>query len=117
EDGLDEITVCDGTRISQFRGPDVETFYVTPESFGIRPAQRDEILGGGKDLNAAITMAILKGEAGAKRDMVLINAAAALVVAGTAPDFQIGITQAVDAIDSGLALAKLKQVRQLTSSL
>jgi len=116
-DGLDEITVCDGTRISRAENGRVETGYITPADFGFQTAAREAILGADKDVNAGITLDILRGEKGPKRDMVLLNSAAALIVSGLANDFSAGIAQAADAIDSGKALAKLQQVVRLTQSL
>lgn len=116
-DGLDEITVCDGTRISQVEDGRVETFYITPADFGFEPADRGSILGAGKNINAEITLNILQGEKGPKRDMVLLNSAAALIVAGAANDFTSGLERAAEAIDSGKAVAKLAEIRHATASL
>ncbi len=116
-DGLDEITVCDGTRISRAEKGSVETFYIVPEEFGFARADRSAILGAGKDVNAAITLRILEGKKGPKRDMVLLNSAAALIVSGVSADFATGIDRAADAIDSGKAFAKLQQIKHLTNSI
>lgn len=115
-DGLDEITVCDVTRISQAEHGIVETLYISPEGYGFARAERDAILGAGKDVNAAITLSILRGEKGPKRDMVLLNAAAALIVAGVAADFTTGIARAAEAVDSGKAMRKLEQIKAFTNA-
>ncbi len=116
-DGLDEITVCDGTHISRAEKGKIETFYIVPEEFGIARADRGAILGAGKDVNATITLRILEGEKGPRRDMVLLNSAAALLVAGVSADFTDAIVRAAEAIDSGKALAKLQQIKHLTNSM
>jgi len=117
EDGLDEITITDGTRISRWNGSTVDTFYITPEQAGILPAKRIALSGDSKEENARITLDILHGVRGPKRDIVLMNAAAALMVSGLASDLETGIALAADAIDSGKALAKLNQIRKLSNQL
>lgn len=117
EDGLDEITITNGTRISRWNGKRVDTFYITPENAGLPPAERESLSGSGKEENARITLDVLSSAAGPKRDVVLMNAAAALMVAGQANDFATGSALAADAIDSGRALAKLRQVVRLTQTL
>lgn len=117
EDGLDEITNCAGTRISRFKSGVVETFYVTPEEFGFVRADRKDILGDGKEDNANITLSILKGEKSPKRDIVIMNAAAAIMVSGKVSDIKTSINIAADAIDSGKAFRKLEEVIKLSKSL
>lgn len=117
QDGLDEITVCDGTKVSRFTNGKVETFYITPEDFGFKRAKKNNLAGGDKNANAAITLAILKGEHGPKRDIVLMNSAAAIVVAGVTDDFRTARDIAVEAIDSGKAAKKLEEIKKLTNSL
>lgn len=117
EDGLDEITITNGTRISRWHGSAVETFYITPENLGIPYAERSALSGSGKDENARITLDILNRASGPKRDIVLMNSAAALVIAEKAPDFATGMALAAEAIDSGRARAKLEQLRKLTTIL
>jgi anthranilate phosphoribosyltransferase len=117
EDGLDELTVCNGTRISRFRNGKVESFYVSPEDFGFRTAQSSELAGGDKDENARITLSVLNGETGPRRDIVLMNAAAALVTAGNTEEFSAGVQTAAETIDSKKALNKLKELRKITNSL
>ncbi|NTU43493.1 MAG: anthranilate phosphoribosyltransferase [Nitrospirales bacterium] len=117
EDGLDEITICDGTRVSRFRDGRVETTYITPEDFGFRKADIRELSGGKRDENADITFSILKGEKGARRDIVVMNASAALVVAGVAPDMGSARDIVEETVDSEKAWKKLEEIRKLTSSL
>jgi anthranilate phosphoribosyltransferase len=116
EDGLDEITVTDGTRVSRLVGGKVENSLISPEDFGMRRADVEEIAGGDKEANAKITLSVLKGEAGPARDIVLMNAGAALEVAGRAPHISDGIRMAAEAIDSGRALGKLEEIKTFTTS-
>jgi anthranilate phosphoribosyltransferase len=116
-DGLDEITITDGTRASRFRDGRLENVILSPEDFGIERGKREELIGGDNKENAAITERILKGEKGPKRDIVIVNAAAALMVAGAASDPKVAAGMAAEAIDSGRAAAKLEQVRKTTNSL
>ncbi len=117
EDGLDEITNCNGTRISRYNNGVVETFYMTPEDFGLVRANRRDILGNGKKENADITMSILTGDKSPKRDIVLMNAAAAIIVSGMTSDIKTAFKLAEDTIDSGKALKKLKEIIHLTTTL
>jgi anthranilate phosphoribosyltransferase len=117
EDGLDEISISDATKVSRFKDGRVENFFVAPEDFGIRRKEIDLIRGGNKEENAIITLSILKGERGPKRDIVLMNSAAALMVAGKAEDFRTALLIAADAIDSGLASGKLEEVKKVSNSL
>lgn len=117
EDGLDEITNCEATKISRFHNGNVETFYIVPEEFGFVRAKRESLLGGGKEQNAALTLSILNGEKGPKRDIVLMNAAAAIVVSGMTGDFKKALEIAEDAIDSKKALKKLEEVRKFSEIL
>lgn len=117
EDGLDEITNCEATKISRYRNGKVETFYLLPEELGFIRAKREAILGGEKEKNAAITYEILKGERGPKRDIVLMNASAAILVSGIARDFKEAIEIAEEAIDSKKALEKLEEIKRLSQSL
>jgi len=117
EDGLDEITVCNGTRISRFHNGVVDNFYIRPEDFGFDVHNRAHLVGGAKDINAGITVGILKGDKGPKRDVVLMNAAAALVVAGRTEDLIAAKDLAAEVIDSGKATRKLEEIRKVTNSL
>jgi anthranilate phosphoribosyltransferase len=106
-DGLDEISACAPTRISELDGGLIRTYDITPEQFLGRLADRAQIAGGDPARNAAITRSILNGEPGAGRDVVLLNAAAALVAAGRAETLDAGIRLAGESIDSGAARGKL----------
>lgn len=117
EDGLDEISISDRTMVSRFRNGNVENFFIQPEDFGLRRGTIDEIQGGTKEENALITMSILKGEAGFKRDIVLMNSAIAIVVAGKTEDLQEAFNIASESIDSGKALKKLEEVKEMSNKL
>ncbi len=117
EDGLDEITISSRTRVSRFKNGKAENFYIEPEDFGIRRNNIEHICGGNKEENAAITTSILNGEKGPRREIVLMNSAAALIVAGKTEDFRTAMSMAVDAIDSGRALRKLEEIKRVTNSL
>lgn len=113
-DGLDEITVCAPTRISELKDGLIRTYDITPEQLLGRRAEPDSLTGGDPAANAAITRKIFQGEKSARRDVVVINAAAALMAAGTVADFQEGILQAEKAIDEGRAAAKLDALIRFT---
>ena len=106
-DGLDEISVCAPTRVSELKDGMVRTYDIDPEQYFGRLADPRDLAGGTPEENAAITRAILDGKQGAIRDVVLINAGAALMVAGKAGDLKNGIAMAAAAIDDGKAAEKL----------
>lgn len=109
-DGLDEITVTGESKVSEVREGQVHTYYVAPEDFGLRRASIEELLGGDVRRNAEIIREILLGGGGAKRDIVLLNAAAGLVAGGKAKSLREGVDAAAVSIDSGHALARLEQL-------
>jgi anthranilate phosphoribosyltransferase len=114
-DGLDEITITGPTRVAEVREGSVRTYEVDPEEFGIRPAPLAEISGGADaNENAAMVRNILAGEKSARRDVVLMNAAAALVAAGKVSHFAEGVTLAAKSIDSGAAANKLEKLIDFT---
>jgi anthranilate phosphoribosyltransferase len=113
-DGLDEITVCAPTRVSELRDGQIRTFDLLPGDFFDQPADPAVLTGGDPSENAAICRAVLTGEKGPRRDIVLINAAAALTVAGRAADLPDGLRQAAAAIDNGAALEKLETLAAFT---
>jgi anthranilate phosphoribosyltransferase len=117
EDGLDEITISDGTRASRFVDGKVENAYFSPEDFGMERGNMEDLLGGDKEENAAIAVDVLKGEKGRKRDVVLLNAAAAIMVSGRVSDIFAAYEIAKDSIDSGRALKKLEEIKRVSQSL
>jgi anthranilate phosphoribosyltransferase len=113
-DGLDEISVCAPTRVSELKDNQVSTYDIMPEQFFGQTADPDDLVGGTPEENAKITKNILNGETGPKRDVILINAAAALVAAGKSENLNGGIQLAANAIDSGDALSKLSALISFT---
>lgn len=107
-DGLDEISVCAPTRVSQLENDMIRTYDIYPEQYFSQLAEPHQMTGGDPEENAAITRTILTGEKGPKRDVVLLNTAAALVACQKAADLTTGIALAEQAIDSGAALGKLE---------
>jgi anthranilate phosphoribosyltransferase len=115
-DGLDEITITGTTRVAEAREGAVRSYEVEPEEFGMARATLQEISGGDARENAAIIRAVLDGEKSPRRDVVLINAAAALVAAGRADRIADAITLAAESIDSGAAAGKLEALARFTSA-
>lgn len=113
-DGLDEISICAPTRVSELNDGMIKTYDITPEQFFGKTADQEDMAGGTPDENAEITKNILNGEKGPKRDVVVLNASAALVAAGKADDFNAGIKLAESAIDTGKAMEKLKALAEYT---
>ena len=110
EDGLDELTLTGPSHVAEARGGTVKRYSITPEQFGLNRASKDELLGGDAAKNAALLRAVLEGKPGPQRDIVLLNAAAAIVVGEQAQDIGEGIQRAAAAVDSGAALGKLEQL-------
>jgi anthranilate phosphoribosyltransferase len=110
-DGLDEISTVGPTQVSELHGGQVRTFTLTPDILGLPESPPEAIAGGTPADNAAVTTAVLRGEEGPRRDIVLANAAAALVAADIAEDWRGGVELARRAIDSGAAYEKLEALR------
>jgi anthranilate phosphoribosyltransferase len=102
-DGLDELSTTGYTKVSECRGNSVQTFYVHPADFGLAKATSESLLGGDAQTNAAIVRGVLDGDPGNPRDVVVLNAGAALFIAGAADTVRAGIATAAAAIDSGAA--------------
>ena len=115
-DGLDEITITAPTRIAEVRGGSVHSYEVTPEEFGMNRAALDDISGGDATANAAIIRQILGGEKSPRRDVVLLNAAAAIVVAGKKDHLADALPVAAKSIDDGAAAAKLEALVRFTTT-
>jgi anthranilate phosphoribosyltransferase len=115
-DGLDEITITGPTRIAEAREGSVRSYEVEPEEFGMARASLQEISGGDATENAAIIRAIVAGEKSPRRDVVLLNAAAALVAAGRADHLAGALPLAMKSIDSGAAAEKLSGLARFTSA-
>jgi len=115
-DGLDEITITAATRIAEAREGAVHSYEVEPEEFGMARASLEEIAGGDATENAAIIRAVLDGEKSPRRNVVVLNSAAALVAAGRADQLETAIPLAMKSIDSGAAAKKLEALVRFTSS-
>jgi anthranilate phosphoribosyltransferase len=115
-DSMDEITVTGKTVVAELREGMVKKYQFDPSEIGIKRWSPSE-LKGGRDAkeNARILLSVLKGEEReAKRDIVLINAAAAIYVSETSPDIREALERAVESVDSGKALSKLEELARLT---
>jgi len=117
EDGLDEVSISGRTNVSRFREGSVRNFTIQPEDFGIWKNDIEHIRGGDKEENASITVSVLKGEEGPRRDIVLMNSALALIAAGKTEDFKTAFQEAVDTIDSERAFRKLEEIKKFSNSL
>jgi len=115
-DGLDEITITGTTRVAESRDGSVRSYEVEPEEFGMKRATLQDIAGGDAAENAAIIRAVLNGETSPRRDVVLLNAAAALAAAGRAEHIGEAIPIAARSIDSGGAANKLKALIAFSTS-
>ncbi len=115
-DGLDEITVTGPTRVAEVREGSVHSYEVTPEEFGMHRAGLEELGGGDAATNAEIVRKVLRGEKSPRRDVVLMNASAALVAAGKVNHLRDGVTVAAASIDSGAAAAKLDALSRFTNA-
>lgn len=113
---FDEISICGPTTISHLKGGGISTFRMLPEDFGMKTAALEDIRGGAAGRNAEIVREVLGGERSPRRDIVLLNAGAAIVAAGRASDFRDGIRLAAESIDSGRAIGKLEQLVSFTRS-
>jgi len=113
-DGMDEITVCDKTRVSELNNNMVLSYDIDPLDYFDDYHPKEALKGGDVETNADITRAVLDGEKGARREIVLLNAAAALVAADAADTITRGITMAEAAIDSGRAAGKLAELITFT---
>ena len=111
--GLDELTLSGSTLVTEVRGSEVRSFTVTPEDAGLRRTGAESARGGDAAYNAEIAREILGGAPGPRRDVVLLNAAAALVVAGEARDLPAGVALAAAAIDDRRAAAVLERAREI----
>ena len=115
-DGLDEMTTAGTTNIAALHNGEITEFEITPEEVGLKRVAFEDLKGGDAQHNAAALLRVLDGEAGAYRDIVLLNSGAALVIAGKAKDIKEGIALAAQSIDSGAAKAKLDQLIAVSNS-
>lgn len=114
---LDEISLSSPTSVTElFEDASVKNYIIEPNDFGFSACSSSDIAGGDKETNAAIILDVLKGQAGPKRDIVLMNAGAALYVAGKADTIREGIAAARSIIDSGAVLQTLEKIKQITNA-
>ena len=116
DDGLDEISTTSETQVSEFADGQVATRKITPEDFGLTRAAMADLLVDSAEASAEVIRGVLAGQAGAARDIVLLNAAAALAVAGRADDIAAGVPMAAESIDSGAAAAALEKLVAVSNS-
>jgi anthranilate phosphoribosyltransferase len=112
--GMDEVSASGPTKVAEFVDGAVRTYEIDPESVGIALGSFAAIAGGDAETNARIVREVLYGEHGAPRDVVLMNAAAALLVAGKVDDLAAGVAMARASIDSGEAMARFEALVSLT---
>lgn len=112
--GMDEISTVGETQVSELRDGAVTTQIWTPEQFGIKRAELDQISGGDPRTCAAILTSVLEGEKGPRRDIVLLNAAAGIYIGGLAGSMEEGLEMAAASLDSGAAKAKLEALKTLS---
>lgn len=115
QDSLDEISLSAPTSVCEVKDGKYTSYTITPEQFGFKRCAKEELVGGDPEYNAKITREILSGKKGPKRDAVLLNAGAAIYIAGRSDTMQEGIDLAAKLIDEGKALAKLEQFIEETN--
>jgi len=116
-DGLDELSTTGPNQISELEGGRVRTYAQDPQELGLPRARIQDLVGGGVEENCRITLAVLGGEKGPRRDVVLLNAGAVLYAAGKAPDLRHSLGLAAWAVDSGAARKKLEELVAFTRGL
>ncbi len=117
EDGLDELSTAARTRVIEVADGGTSEWFVEPGSFGLSTATLEELAGGTPEQNAAVSRAVLTGESDARREMVVLNAAAAIYLGGLAADLGEGVGKAAAAIDSGAAAELLERLIATTAAL
>jgi anthranilate phosphoribosyltransferase len=116
EDGLDELSLSARTRVIEVADGSTEEWFVEPGQFGLSKAELDDVAGGTAEQNAAVTHAVFEGERGARRDLVLLNAGAAIYVGGRAESLEDGVAKAAEAIDTGEAIVLLERLVAATGA-
>lgn len=115
DDGMDEISLASDTDIAELRNGEIKKYKISPEQFGFKKCDISELKGGDGKANAEITKRILKGETGPKRDVILLNAGAALYAGQKVDSIEDGIKIAKETIDSGKALKKLQELIEFSN--
>ncbi len=116
EDGVDELSIAARTRVIEVRDGGTEEHFVEPEDLGLATAELDDVAGGSPEENAAAARAVLGGESGPRRDLVLLNAGAAIYVGGVASSLGEGVGKAAEAIDSEAAVGLLERLAATTAA-
>ena len=116
-DGLDEMSTSGTTRVVEVDGPELRSYEVSPEDVGLARARPEQLAGGPPDANAATTRRIFDGERGPQRDLAVLNAGAAIYVAGRVDTLEEGVRAAEAAIDDGRAPASLERLVEMTQEL
>jgi anthranilate phosphoribosyltransferase len=111
---MDEVSLSSRTYVLELRDGEIRQFIMTPEDFGIAPAKLEALAGGDAADNAKIIESVLRGERGPRRDVVLLNAAPAIIAGGAAKTWKDGIRLAAESIDSGAAMRKIEELRQIS---
>ncbi len=117
EDGLDEITVTGTTKVCELRDNKIKSYKISPENFGLKRRNIDEIICREKEQNKKMAISILAGEQSAGRDIVILNAGAAIALSDFSLSIEEGIHKAVESIDSGKAMEKVKQLAEFTNDI
>lgn len=112
-DGIDEITICNKTKVSEVNRGKIKSFYIDPRDYGFEIANPDDIAGGDKGFNSDLILRILYGEKGPCRDVVELNSAAALLVGDKVKTLQEGVKLVRERIDNGIVLQNLKQLKNI----
>lgn len=115
QDGLDEISLSAFTEVCELHAGKLRHYQIYPDKLGLKTCSKKELMGGDAKTNAQMIEAILKGEKGHRRDVVVLNAAAVLYVSDLVREIEIGIDKAEEAIDSGKAIKVLEKLRELSS--
>ncbi len=115
-DGMDELTTTGSTSVAELKNGEIRVFEITPADAGLQPARLSDLVGGDAEVNAAAIRRVLAGEQGPFRDIVVLNAGAALVVAGLAESLEAGVAKAAAAIDSGAARAALERLIEVSNA-
>ena len=115
-DGMDELTTTGSTSVAELKNGQIRVFEITPADAGLQPARLSDLVGGDAEFNAAAIRRVLAGENEPFRDIVVLNAGAALVVAGLADNLEAGVAKAKAAIDSGAARAALERLIEVSNA-
>jgi anthranilate phosphoribosyltransferase len=115
QDGLDELSLFSPTRVIEVADGGTSEWFVEPGQFGLAPAELSAVAGGSAEENAAATRSVLAGDPGPRRDLVVLNAAAAIYVGGLAGDLGEGVAKAAEALDSGAAATVLERLIAATA--